>query len=161
MPDLYLNTLRDSVQRVTEAIALLPRREGVEDNVPADGVVPADIVRFLARLRLLEGVPFGYLVADAELLAPETIRFFYLDRDWTDALVEGALSVGTVNSADRAQLAQLYAIVRDEVDRAERLVRMKASDAPTVDAAGRLTGRDQHAQAQRGADRRHRRPHGR
>jgi hypothetical protein len=89
---------------------------------------------------LLEGVPFSYLVPDAELLPPETIRFFYLDRNATDALVQGALSVGTVNSADRVQLSQLYATVRDEVDQAERLVRMKDSDAPAVDAQGRPLG---------------------
>ena len=40
--------------------------------------------------------PFSYLVPDADLLPPESIRFFYLDRDWTDALVQGALSVGTI-----------------------------------------------------------------
>jgi hypothetical protein len=125
---------------MTAAIAQLGKPEGVEDNVDPDGVVPAPIVRFLARLRLLEGVPFSYLVADADLTPAETIRFFYLDRNATDALVEGALSVGTVNSADRAQLEQLYAVIRDEVDRAERLVRMKDSDAPVVDAAGRPVG---------------------
>src|SRR3954470_13482826 len=95
-------------------IAQLPTGDGVEDGVRPDGVVPADVVRALARLRLLEGVPFSYLVPDAELLPPETIRFFYLDRNATDALVQGALSVGTVNSADRVQLSQLYATVRDE-----------------------------------------------
>ena len=47
-------------------------------------------------------MPFAYLVADAALLPPESIRFFYLDRAWTDALVQGALSVGTVTTADRA-----------------------------------------------------------
>ena len=85
-------------------------------------------------------MPFDYLVADAKLLPAETIRFFYLDRNFTDALVEGALSVGTVNSADHVQLGQLYGIVRDEVDRAERLVRMKDADAPQVDAEGRPIG---------------------
>ena len=54
-------------------------------------VVPGELRRFLARLRLLHGVPFCYLVPDAELLPPESIRFFYLDRAWTDALVQGAL----------------------------------------------------------------------
>jgi len=54
--------------------------------------------------------------------------------------VQGALSVGTVDAADRAQLAQLYQVVRDEVDAAERLVRMKDSDAPAVDAQGRPVG---------------------
>ena len=53
---------------------------------------------------------------------------------------QGALSVGTVNSVDRVELAQLYQIVRDEVDEAERLVRMKDSDAPAVDAQGRPIG---------------------
>ena len=48
------------------------------------------------------GVPFSYLVPDAALLPLESIRFFYLDRAWTDALVQGVLSVGTVTTADRA-----------------------------------------------------------
>jgi hypothetical protein len=111
-----------------------------EDRVDPNGVVPASIVRFLARLRLLEGVPFNYLVPDAAMLPMETIRFFYVDRNWLDALVEGALSVGTVNSSDREQLAALYPIVRNEVDVAERMVRMKDADAPAVDAEGRPLG---------------------
>jgi hypothetical protein len=61
---------------------------------------------WLVRLRLLEGVPFANLVADTELLPAESMRWFYLDRRWTDALVQGALSVGTVNSDDRTHLAR-------------------------------------------------------
>ncbi|MFM2079164.1 MAG: hypothetical protein RJA49_3054, partial [Actinomycetota bacterium] len=53
---------------------------------------------------------------------------------------QGALSVGTVNSADREKLTALYPIVRHEVDVAERLVRMNDADAPAVDAAGRPIG---------------------
>jgi hypothetical protein len=137
---VYFDALQATSQTLIDTIAQLAPPSGVEDQVRPDGVVPPDIVRALARMRLLEGVPFGYLVADADLIPPETIRFFYLDRNSTDALIEGALSVGTVNSADRAQLAELYTTVRDEVDSAERLVRMKDADAPAVDAAGRPTG---------------------
>lgn len=136
----YLQTLSVAQATMTAAISAVGTPAGVEDGVDPDGVVPAPLVRFLARLRLLEGVPFSYLVADADLTPPETIRFFYLDRNATDALVEGALSVGTVNSSDRAQLEQLYAVVRAEVDSAERLVRMKDADAPTIDAEGRPIG---------------------
>lgn len=114
--------------------------KGLEDKVDPNGVVPADVVRFLARLRLLEGVPFNHLVPDAAMLPLETIRWFYVDRNWLDALVQGALSVGTVSSADREQLARLYPVVRREVDTAERLVRMKDADAPAVDAQGRPLG---------------------
>jgi hypothetical protein len=138
--DVYFDAMSSALLTVAGTIAQVPRDEGVEDGIPPDGVVPAEIVRFLARLRLLEGVPFNHLVPDAELIPPETIRFFYLDRNATDALVQGALSAGTVNAADRAQLAQLYPVVRDEVDEAERLVRMKDADAPKVDAEGRPIG---------------------
>ncbi len=137
---LYLDKISDAVKSLVATIAQLPSATGVEDGIPPDGVVPADILRAMARLRLFEGVPFSYLVPDSYLTPPETIRFFYLDRNATDALVQGALSVGTVNAVDRVQLAQLYPIVRDEVDEAERLVRMKDSDAPKVDAQGRLIG---------------------
>ena len=137
---MYLDTISAAVKTMVATIGQLSTDGGVEDGVPPDGVVPADILRALARLRLLEGVPFSYLVPDAELTPPETIRFFYLDRNATDALVQGALSVGTVNAVDRVQLAQLYQVVRDEVDEAERLVRMKDSDAPAVDAHGRPIG---------------------
>ncbi len=137
---VYFEKLSDAVLSLSATIAQLPKDSGIEDGIDPDGVVPADILRALARLRLLEGVPFSYLVPDAELIPTETIRFFYLDRNATDALVQGALSVGTVNSVDRVELNQLYPVVRDEVDQAERLVRMKDSDAPTVDAAGRPIG---------------------
>jgi hypothetical protein len=108
-----------------------------------DRVVPADLRDWLARLRLLESVPFNYLVPDAELLPLESIRFFYLDRVWTDALVQGALSVGTVASADRAQLESVYPYVRDEVDEEERLIRLpllnedsEGAPEPTPQAPG-------------------------
>lgn len=98
--------------------------EVIDAPDPGPRRVPRDIRLWLARLRLLEAVPFSHLVADAALLPPESIRFFHLDRGWTDALVEGALSVGTVTTADRAALETLYPVVRDEVDEAERLVRL-------------------------------------
>lgn len=137
---LHLQAVFQAVQLISTTATTFVRPDEPEDGVRPDGVVPADIARFLARLRLLEGVPFSYLVPDAELLPPESIRFFYLDRNWTDALVQGALAVGTVNSSDRAKLEELYRIVSDEVDAAERLVRIKNADRAEVDAEGRPIG---------------------
>jgi hypothetical protein len=111
-----------------------------EDPVLGPRVTPAELRAFLARLRLLDGVPFSYLAADSELLPPESIRFFYLDRAWTDALVQGALSVGTVSTADRAQLEALYGDVRDEVDEEERRVRLPGGEAVQQGPAGPVTG---------------------
>ena len=110
----------------------------VTDHDPDDGnhVVPGELRRFLARLRLLHGVPFSYLVPDSDLLPIETIRFFYVDRAWTDALVQGALSVGTITTADRAQLEAVYARIRDEVDEAERTVRRPRGEERLQGAGG-------------------------
>jgi hypothetical protein len=105
-----------------------------------DRIVPRDLRQWLARLRLLEGVPFCYLAADSLLLPPESIRFFYVDRNWTDALIQGALSVGTVNSSDRAQLEQLHRMIRDEIDEEERLVRRPDPHEVQKGPAGTITG---------------------
>lgn len=115
--DLVINAVFQVAQELVEEV-------DVEQPDPGPRAVPRDLRVWLARLRLLEGVPFGHLVADPALLPPESIRFFYVDRGWTDALVEGALSVGTVTTPDRAALEGLYRVVRDEVDEAERLVRL-------------------------------------
>jgi hypothetical protein len=114
----------------------------ITDRDPGDGehVVPGELRRFLARLRLLHGVPFSYLVPDAKLLPIESIRFFYIDRGWTDALVQGALSVGTISTADRAQLAAVYPHVRAEVDVAERTIRQPRGEKLLQGAGGTITG---------------------
>lgn len=82
-----------------------------------------EVVEWLARLRLLHGIPFNHLVPHDEMLPPESIRFFYLDRNFTDALVDGALSVAGVSSRDRAELAASLDALRAEVDAAERRIR--------------------------------------
>jgi hypothetical protein len=57
---------------------------------------------YVAELRLLEGVPFSYLIPDENLLPPESIRFFHLDENWLNALTDGALSIGRVSPREAA-----------------------------------------------------------
>ncbi len=66
----------------------------------ADDDTSEAIVEWLARAALLYGVPFNNLVADERMLPLESIRFFYIDNNWIDALLDGALSVGTQSSRD-------------------------------------------------------------
>ena len=130
-------------EAVFQVAAQLVTVIGEDAPDPGPRAVPRDLRLWLGRLRLLSAVPFGHLVADSALLPPESVRFFYLDRDWTDALVQGALSVGTVTTADRAALTQLYGVVRDEVDEAERLVRLPGVEpgaAVPTGPAGTLSG---------------------
>ena len=103
-------------------------------------VAPEEILKFLARLRTLEGVPFNTLVPDSEMLPNESIRFFFLDRAWTDALVQGALSVATANTIERAQLERLYPEIETETDDAERRVRSPGGEPLLQGSAGIVTG---------------------
>ena len=122
------------------AAGFVPRPFDHDKRIGRDKITPLAVRDWLARLRLLEGVPFNNIVADSSLLPPESIRFFYLDRAWTDALVQGALSVGTVNTGDRVQLEALYPAIRGEIDEQERLVRLPGSEAPQRGAAAQITG---------------------
>jgi hypothetical protein len=68
-----------------------------------------DLVRWLANLVMLYPVPFHYLVPHTALLPTESIRFFHLDDNWVDAMVDGALSIavrslGGQDVASRADL---------------------------------------------------------
>lgn len=87
---------------------------------PNTGKENIPMIQWLSRLRLLQGVPFAYLAPHAEFLAHESIRFFYINRNWTDRAVEGALSVGAISSQDRVLLQQIYKTLRDKIDQYER-----------------------------------------
>lgn len=137
---LVATLMTEAVSAIATAVV---RMIGEDAPDPGPRAVPRDLRMWLGRLRLLAGVPFAHLVADPALLPPESIRFFYLDRDWTDALVQGALSVGTVTTADRAALTRLHGVVRDEIDEAERLVRLpgvEPGEAVPVGPAGTVSG---------------------
>jgi hypothetical protein len=82
-------------------------------NVAAGGRATG-VVSTLADLRLLINVPFAHLVPDARMLPAESIRFFYVDPNYLDALCDGASSIGVQSSRD----AQQAAVVRGAVRRA-------------------------------------------
>ena len=58
------------------------------------------VADFVGRLQHLYGVPFSYLVPENRMLPPESIRFFYVDQNWIDALCDGALSLGRIGAQD-------------------------------------------------------------
>ena len=105
-----------------------------------DGVIPAELREWLLQLRMLQSVPFAYLAPDSALLPEESIRWFYLDRRWTDALVQGALSVGTANSDDRTHLTARYPAIRDELDAEERNQRRRPGQARMEGGGGPVSG---------------------
>jgi hypothetical protein len=73
----------------------------VDQAPPA--TVPQCILDWMARLMLLENVPFEYLVSNRAMLPSESIRFFTIDSNWLFRAVEGAASAGTSSSRDVLQ----------------------------------------------------------
>src|ERR1700738_2067168 len=78
--------------------------------------MPPYMESFLAHLRLLVGVPFEYLIPDPRLLPDESIRFFYLDRSWTDRLVDGAIAVGKIGTREQAHHQAHHEAVSQQLD---------------------------------------------
>jgi len=96
--------------------------------------LPDNLHTWLARLKLLYGVPYNYLVPDERMLPPESIRFFYLDMNWVDTLIDGAYSIGR-NLAVKPSGKKTVAQLKDAVT--HQLVRHQVnSSAGSIRAAG-------------------------
>jgi hypothetical protein len=87
---------------------------------------------FLAHLRLLVGVPFDYLVPDPAMLPNESIRFFHLDRSWTDRLVDGVLAVGKIGTREQAHHQAAAPEIEAQLDDLEPNVRPMQRGLATV-----------------------------
>lgn len=58
--------------------------------------LPDNIKSWLNNLLFLKQVPFNYLVPYEQMLPVESIRFFMLDMQWIQSLLDGAMSVGRI-----------------------------------------------------------------
>ena len=112
-------------------------------------------IRWLTRLRLLEPIPFQYMVPSEDMLPSETIRYFHIDRNWIDALIDGALSVTLNSSRERQWLLKemddgktRYVSILEDLDIAENLAdeyrnyisSRSNSNISSKQAGGKLTG---------------------
>ncbi|KAG7287966.1 hypothetical protein NEMBOFW57_007485 [Staphylotrichum longicolle] len=72
------------------------------------------VLNFVLDLLYLIKVPFHYLVTDKSHLPPESLRFFHIDPNWTEVLVDGALGLGNHidSDGDRVRAAMKEAIMR-------------------------------------------------
>lgn len=121
-----------------EALATPGAHQAIVDNVEE---VLDQIASWLANLSLLHTVPFSHLVPDPRMLPVESIRFFYIDQGWIDALIAGALSIAMHGSADVALLSAVrpYLNASIETHRA-RLVQSSLGSPSTANGGTALTG---------------------
>lgn len=100
-----------SVNSVTLPTAI---SSGAALQLGSGGILPVQIIDWLAKVALLDGVPFNNLVPNATLLPAESIRFFYVDPNWIDSLIDGALSSAVQSSRD----SLFHQLMRDSLHRA-------------------------------------------
>ncbi|MCJ1240461.1 hypothetical protein MMC14_008464 [Varicellaria rhodocarpa] len=105
-----------------------------EHNTPAS----ADwmlVLKFVLDLLYLIKVPMHYLVTDVSHLPSESLRFFHIDPNWTEALVDGALSLG--NYVDRGK-DQVRKAMKDAIKRYRDHVNPEVGYQPPVPTYGFL-----------------------
>lgn len=104
---LFVEGRQNAAEFAKEIAAFLEdHRSSFTDTIPDDKPleqvkIADDLVEWIARLVLLYPVPFHYLVPHQYLLPAESIRFFHLDDNWVDALVDGAFSIAVRNVEDQ------------------------------------------------------------
>lgn len=102
-----------------------------DDSFPFKDVqIPDRLHQFLLDIRLLRRIPLSYLVPDAALLPPESIRFFHVDLTWVDRVVDGVVTAANIGTADLAFTADKLRSIRDELD--EDLVTLAKEQAPAT-----------------------------
>jgi hypothetical protein len=95
------------------------------------------VAKWLANLSLLYPVPFSYLVPDQRMLPVESIRFFYLDQNWMEALTAGALSLAIHSSNDVALQAAMLPQLNQAVAQQQQMLYQTRADAlPAAGANG-------------------------
>lgn len=135
------NELHTRIAQVFQHAATLQVKANASSSEDPD--LPGSVIRWLAQLSLFYGVPFSYLVPDPRMLPPESLRFFYVDRNWIDRLIDGAMSIGIGSTADDVFNETFFEAVYSEVANIQAQLRanlrVKAVSAGTP-SGGPLAG---------------------
>ena len=83
----------------------------------ADVVLPERLREFLIDLRLMRHLPLAYLVPDAALLPPESIRFFHLDPTWMDRIIDGVFAAANTGTVDFVFSYSMLQMARAGIDK--------------------------------------------
>ncbi|CAN9381772.1 unnamed protein product [Alternaria alternata] len=88
-----------------------------ELNKPSSGTYPT-VLKQLLDFKFLDTIPMQYLIPASEFLPLESIRFFYIDKNWIDVFIDGALSIGNTLDVDgidpvKAEIKQAMATYED------------------------------------------------
>ncbi|KAF3909587.1 hypothetical protein AA313_de0205883 [Arthrobotrys entomopaga] len=103
--------------------------DGTEDPIYNELNAPASpeyatVLKFLMDMKFFADVPMCYLLPDPSFLPEESMKFFYIDKNWIDCMIDGALSIANtfnvknrdvVKDAIKKALAKYEATIIDPV----------------------------------------------
>ena len=111
------------------------------ENINDVSEPPSLVTEWLGKLALLEGVPFNYLVPNEVMLPKESIRFFYLDLNWIDSMIDGAFSIGRSTSGEHNADTNIFDIVREHTFEAIKKFRKQPKSLDDYsNKSGKYTG---------------------
>ena len=93
------NWKRAHAQQLQQAESVISHLPFAPDHSIAPDF-PEQVSQWFDELLGLNHVPFHYLVPREEMLPSNSLRFFTVDNNWLECLLDGAFSVGRVSSAD-------------------------------------------------------------
>ncbi|KAF7550125.1 hypothetical protein G7Z17_g5929 [Cylindrodendrum hubeiense] len=99
--DKYPAAALDSVRRLASSKSGDPYDE-TNNPQSSDWMT---VLSWLVDRMFLAGVPAHCLLPDPTYLQPENLRFFHIDKNWVDALIDGALSLGNHFGTDEDRVA--------------------------------------------------------
>jgi hypothetical protein len=104
--DEYLEKAIDAVRELSKAKDKKMYDE-TNDPLSTDWMV---VLSWIVDRMFLDRVPAHYLISDPSHLPPEALRFFYIDPNWVDAMVDGALSLANHMGQDMDRAAIKWGI---------------------------------------------------
>lgn len=129
---------RDVLRQMEEQKeALLPQLAGELDALS----------EWLGRLNLLYQIPLHFLLPHRALLPKESIRFFYVDENWLDALVDGAISIGVDCSRQKALNHLIYQMLIEKTREKMQAYRANLYGYACGERTGTMSGFILHSSA--------------
>ena len=89
----------------------------VQQTIGKNLRMPEALAEWLTDLRLLRHIPLAYLVPDPALLPAESIRFFNVDYNWIDRVVDGVFAAANTGTVDATFTYTMLGMIRAEIDK--------------------------------------------
>ncbi|KAL7935623.1 hypothetical protein V8C35DRAFT_333529 [Trichoderma chlorosporum] len=90
---------RKETQKAMDELAAPAEKENNDDHIYNELNKPTStdwmtVLAWVLDRKFASGIPAHYLIMDPSFLPAESLRFFQIDQSWTDAMIDGALSIG-------------------------------------------------------------------